>query len=268
MRKADLHIHSTVSDGAKSISEIIQIAKAAKLGTIAITDHDTLSHCNQIPDEKELQVLCGVELSAFDYQENMRAHILGYNIQRPEVIEKLCNPILEARNANSLKQIKILKECGYRLNEEEMKRADGKYFYKQHIIDYLFSTGQIQEMFGTFYQSTFKNNGICHFDIEYLDVNNAVEAIKKAGGLAVLAHSGQQHNFYLIPQLVKLGLDGLELNHHANRRDDMLVIEAYARKYHLFLTGGSDFHGRYEPQVVNIGDYVTEESGYEAICRN
>lgn len=268
MRRADLHIHSNVSDGIKSITEIIQMAKTAKLDAIAITDHDTLSHFNQIPVEKELQVLCGVELSAFDYEENMRAHILAYRIQRPEIIEEFCNPILEGRNANSLHQIQVLREHGYHIDEEKIKKADGKYIYKQHIMDYLVTTNQVDGMFGSFYYSTFKNQGMCHFDIDYLDVFKTIEIVKKAGGLAVLAHSGQQENFYLIKKLVELGLDGLELNHHANRMDHMIVIREEAKKYHLFLTGGSDFHGTYEPQVVNIGDFIAEESGYEAICIN
>jgi predicted metal-dependent phosphoesterase TrpH len=69
-------------------------------------------------------------------------------------------------------------------------------------------------MFGGFYQKAFKQGGICDFDVEYADVIEAVEAIKSAGGLAILAHPGQQKNFWLIPELVKAGLDGLELNHH------------------------------------------------------
>lgn len=268
MRRADLHIHSTVSDGTKSITEIIQMAKSAKLEAIAITDHDTLSHCMQIPDEKAIQVLCGVELSAFDYEKDMKAHILAYRVQRPEIITEFCNPILEARNENSLRQIKILREHGYYIEEEKIKKADGKYIYKQHIMDYLVRTNQVDEMFGSFYYTTFKNQGICHFDIDYPDVFKTVEVVKKAGGLAVLAHSGQQRNFYLIKRLVESGLDGLELNHHANRMDHRIIIREEARKYHLFLTGGSDFHGRYEPQIVNIGDFVAEESGYRAICIN
>ena len=113
--------------------------------------------------------------------------------------------------------------------------------------------------------STFKNNGICHFDIEYLNPFTAIKAIKDAGGYAVLAHSGQQQNFELIPELVKAGLDGLELNHHANADKDKVIIREYADKYHLFLTGGSDCHGRYEPNSPEVGDYLAEQSGAEIL---
>jgi len=90
--------------------------------------------------------------------------------------------------------------------------------------------------------------------------------VKNAGGLAVLAHPGQQKNFYLIPELVKTGLDGLEINHHTHTEQDILAIRGYANQYGLFLTGGSDYHGKYEDQSAGIGDYLSEESGVLAIC--
>ncbi len=133
-------------------------------------------------------------------------------------------------------------------------------------MDYLVGTGQAAEMFGDFYQKTFKNKGICHFDIDYIDAFDAVEAVKTAGGLAVLAHPGQQQNFYLIPELVRRGLDGLECNHHAHSDADRRAIRKYAASYGLFLTGGSDYHGSYEPQTEGIGDVLSEKSGVEALC--
>ena len=113
--------------------------------------------------------------------------------------------------------------------------------------------------------STFKNGGICAFDIRYISPLEALKAIKNSGGLAVLAHSGQQQNFSLIPELVKNGLDGLELNHHSHSPKDRETIREYAEKYSLFLTGGSDFHGEFEPADVDLGDFIAEQSGIEKI---
>ena len=81
----------------------------------------------------------------------------------------------------------------------------------------------------------------------------------------MLAHSGQQQNFCIIPELVEAGLDGLELQHHANKEKDRAIIRQYAEQYHLFLTGGSDFHGRYEGVSVDVGDYIAEPSGVFAL---
>ena len=266
MIKADLHIHSTVSDGSDTIEQIIATAEQKELDFIAITDHDTLSHLSQIPKNTKVKVLGGIEISATDPVYGMRAHILGYHIQNQEIVTALTRPLLEARHQNSLKQAEILKRNGYKIDIDALPKADGKYLYKQHIIDHLVTSGQVPEMFGSFYKATFKNGGICAFDITYINVFEAVEIIKKAGGQAVLAHSGQQQNFYLIPALVACGLDGLEYNHHANSKTDQETIRRYAEKYGLYLTGGSDYHGRYEPQIFGIGDYLSEESGVEALC--
>jgi predicted metal-dependent phosphoesterase TrpH len=266
MLKADLHIHSTVSDGSVAIPDIIKEAVAKGLDAIAITDHDTLSHVSQIPDTAAIRIIPGVELSAVDRSNGLRAHILGYNIQEPAFIEELTQPLLEARHENTLRQIVRLQANGYDIDVEKLRPADGKYLYKQHVMHYLVATGQAEEMFGAFYQATFKNNGICHFDIEYINVLEAVKAVKRGGGQAVLAHSGQQQNFYLIPALVACGLDGLELNHHSHSERDRETIRQYAEVYHLFLTGGSDYHGIYEPQEEGIGDVLSEESGVTALC--
>jgi predicted metal-dependent phosphoesterase TrpH len=263
--KADLHIHSTVSDGSESIEQIIVMAKAKGLDAIAITDHDTFSHIAQIPADAGIQVIGGIEISAAHRKTKTPTHILGYNIQNHDMITSFTQPLLEARNKNSEKQVEILIQAGFQIDREKLARADGKYLYKPHIMDWLVTTGQAPDMFGSFYQKTFKHGGICAFDIEYIDVFEAIKAIKSAGGLAVLAHPGQQKNFWLIPELVKSGLDGLELNHHTHNEEDRETIRNYANQYGLFLTGGSDYHGRYEPQPFGIGDFLSEESGVGAI---
>lgn len=268
MLKADLHIHSTVSDGSESISALISAATKNGLDAIAITDHDTLSHKRQIPKETPIFVTAGIEISAIDRHTNTKAHILGYNIQDDAMVEALTIPLLEQRHNNSLKQIRILQEHGYEIDIHALNKADGKYIYKQHIMEYLYKTGQIPERFGEFYQRVFKNGGYCDFDITYIDVFDAVKTITAAGGKAVLAHSGQQQNFYLIDQLVPLGLAGLEYNHPANSPEDKKVILEYAQKYHLFLTGGSDFHGSNDKMPHKIGDFISDASGIEAIYPN
>ncbi|MCL1789985.1 MAG: PHP domain-containing protein [Peptococcaceae bacterium] len=264
--KADLHIHSTVSDGSDTIEQIISAARNKGLDAIAITDHDTLSHLAQIPDNLDIKVIGGIEISAVHRLSNTRAHILGYNIQKPGLITAFTEPILKARNTNSEKQVEILIKNGLRIDRDKLAKADGKHLYKQHIMDWLVSTGQVQDMFGDFYYQTFKQGGVCAFDIAYLDAADAVRVIKEAGGLAVLAHPGQQQNFWLIPALVNMGLDGLELNHHTHSEKDRNTIRRYASRFDLFLTGGSDYHGIYEPQPFDIGDFISDESGVQAIC--
>jgi len=266
--KADLHIHSTVSDGSDSIEQLITLAELKELDAIAITDHDTCAHLpliDQLHPRPNLRVLAGVEISALHIEKRKRAHILGYHIKKTEPITALTQPLLEARNSNSEKQVECLQQLGYTIDIDELPRADGKYLYKQHIMDWLVSTDQAEEMFGNFFYDTFKRGGPCDIDIEYIDVLDAVHAIKEAGGLAVLAHPGNQQNFHIIGELAAEGLDGVELNHHTHSEEDREVIRSYAEQYGLFLTGGSDYHGRYEPHSYTIGDFLSEPSGIEAI---
>ena len=268
MLKADMHIHSTVSDGSETIPEIIRQAVKNGLDAIAVTDHDTLRHRNLLPKNGPIRVEAGIEISAIDPVKKRKAHILGYGIKDAEAVEAFTKPILLRRHENSLKQIDILRKHGYRIDTDLLNKADGTYIYKQHITEYLVNTGQAPDRFGDFYQRIFKNGGICDFDISYVTAEDAVRTITEAGGMAVLAHSGQQQNFYLIDRLVPLGLKGLELNHPANSVKDREIIRNYAEKYHLFLTGGSDFHGTNEKIPRRIGAYIAEESGSRAVFGN
>ena len=266
MMKADLHMHSRVSDGSCTIAELAALAAQKGLDVIAVTDHDTLSHFSQIPEGLPVRVLAGIEISAYDYRKDQRAHILGYGIQDRKMVEDFVRPLLEARHENSMKQIAVLEKNGFYVDLQKICRADGKYIYKQHIMEYLVKTGQAKDMFGEFYQKTFKNHGICHFDITYLDPYEAVRIITAAGGKAVLAHSGQQKNYGLIPKLVEAGLQGLELNHPAHDAEARRRIWSYGKDYGLFFTGGSDFHGTYEKNMPRLGAYISEESGVKALC--
>ena len=87
-------------------------------------------------------VLAGIEVSAYDYKNGFRVHMLGYSIARPEVTECLVHPTLEARHANSLRQIEILNRHGYGIDADRLHRADGKCIYKQHIMDDLVQRGK------------------------------------------------------------------------------------------------------------------------------
>lgn len=266
MTKADLHIHSNISDGSDTIPEIIEKAETKGLDIIAITDHDTFSHIAQTPKTNTLRIIPALEVSAVDTARGIHVHLLGYNVQAPEVVTALTQPLLEARHKNTLRQIDLLRENGYQIDIDKLRPADGKYLYKQHVMDYLVSTGQTDEMFGSLFKSMFKNKGNSLFRLPYIDALDAVEAIRKAGGAPVLAHAGQQKNFYMIPALAAHGLLGLELNHPSNCDNDKAILRQAATTHHLFLTGGSDYHGRYERPHIDIGDFLSEESGIAAVC--
>lgn len=262
MIKADLHIHSALSDGSQSVGEILGAAVRANLTHIAITDHDTASGfaaAKALGAKHGITVIPGVEFSAWDYERGVRAHILGYAMRGFAPIEALGAPLLAKRHANSLKQIEVLRDLGYDITPEEVAKKAGRHIYKQHIMHVMVEKGYAESIGGETFRRLFKNGGPCAFDIEYLDARDAVRAIKEAEGLAVLAHPGQQGNYSSIPALLDAGLDGLELMHHAHTAADRRRIADAAALYGLLLTGGSDSHGLYENDSPAVGSYLCPE---------
>jgi predicted metal-dependent phosphoesterase TrpH len=262
MIRADLHIHSAISDGSQSIGEILDAAARVRLTHIALTDHDTaagFSIARALGEKRGIRVIPGVEFSAYDYTHGVRAHILGYGMRDFEPIEALGGPLLAKRHANSLQQINVLRELGYNISLEEVAAKAGRHIYKQHIMHVMVEKDYAESIGGETFRKLFKNGGPCDFDIEYLDARDAVRAIKEAEGLAVLAHPGQQGNYRCIPALKDAGLGGLELMHHANGRESRLRIAGAAASHGLLLTGGSDSHGLYEPDSPAVGAYLCPE---------
>lgn len=249
--KADFHIHTDISDGCSSIEEILNMARESGLTHVAITNHDTVEGLGKAVDlgiREGIKVIPGIEISGFDFQKNKKAHILGFNFDlQGKNIKKLCNPILERRNANSISQISTLIDAGYKISIKNIigRARNSRVIYKQHIMEELIERGYTDEIYSDLYRKLFKGKGICSRDIIYVDAVDAVRAIKSDGGTAVLAHPGQFDSYDMIDKLCRAGLDGLELNHEANSSEDMEKIKRYSKKYDLILTGGSDFHGKY-----------------------
>lgn len=261
MKKADLHIHSTHSDGSLTSREILAQAREAGLDCLAFTEHDSTRFTAEnvaLGREYGVRVVPGVEISAYDYAVGKSAHILGYHFRQSAHIDALCAPVLRQRNENNLKRMEILKKLGFRIDEEAIKRlaADSGCIYKQHILAYLCATEQTDRIYGEVHRTLFQNGGPCDLKIAYADVHTAVRAIRADGGTAVLAHPNQQKNLYLVPELVSDGLSGIEMAHPANNMPSRTRIKRMCEQFQLICTGGSDFHGAYGAVDVKIGEYT------------
>lgn len=260
---ADLHIHSQVSDGSFSAEDILAQAQAVGLTHVAFTDHDTTENAQthkSLAESYGLVAVTGVEMSAYDYERHRKVHILGYGYSETAHIEAIGADTLRKRHNNCLKQIALLNELGYKVPAAEVAKLAGRTIYKQHILDYLLQSGQSELLFGDIYQHIFKNGGPCDFDIVYPPAEDCVRAIKADGGLAVLAHPGQLDSYGALPRLLAAGLDGIEYNHPSHSERDRRQVAYLAEKHGLIMTGGSDFHGRYERQTAPLGAYPAPES--------
>jgi fructose-1,6-bisphosphatase/inositol monophosphatase family enzyme/predicted metal-dependent phosphoesterase TrpH len=259
---ADLHIHSTHSDGSFTVEEIIATAKALKLDAVSVTDHDTTAGTAEalaLGRAAGLRVIPGVELSAFDFRRRKKAHLLGYGYRSgAPAINALCAPLLKARHENSLRQVDLLAASGFDVTREEAQAVagDGRVIYKQHIMTVLVNKGVTDAVYSTLYRALFGHGGLCEGDIAYLDVFEALEAVLADGGVAVLAHPGQLDSWPLVEELVARGLGGIEYYHESHDAADYRLADALAKKYpRLVLTGGSDFHGAFGAGRHGIGDF-------------
>lgn len=265
----DLHIHSTLSDGSDTREQILQQASRKGITLLSFTEHDSVSGWEEgiaLAARYGIKALPGVEISAFDFTSGKKAHILGYNYRGGSHITALCEPLLQRRHGNSLRKIEILRELGYKITEQDVRRYAGKYIYKQHILKYLVNSGQEDELFGKVYYTLFKQNGPCDFDITYVDAADAVRAINADGGRAVLAHPGQQDNFSLLPRLKEAGLWGIELLHPLHSEADRSRVLAAAARFDLHCTGGSDYHGIYTKLLHELGRYSPEEETMQLLA--
>ena len=249
---ADLHIHTTASDGSDSFEQVLALARIQGLSHVAFTNHDTLSgivYARSLSQRYQVEVIGGIEISAWDSAANTKAHILGLGFcsEMAPAITQLCAPLLQRRRRNTLWQMEQLRQHGISFSRATVEAYAQKStcVYKQHVMAALTSAAYGSEQYLQLYRSLFKNGGICDRDIEYVDARDAVLAIKEEGGLAVLAHPGQFNNYGLVPRLVDVGLDGIEKYHPDHSPEDERKVAQLAADYQLLQTGGSDYHGSF-----------------------
>lgn len=263
MYKADLNVHSTISDSNYTIEEIIESARNIGINHMAFTEYNTTKGAEYAVDigrAKGIKIIPGIKISAYDNSHGKKVEILGYNYKSTNNITKLCSPMVVRRNNNCIKQIKILQGLGYNINVDIIKKIAGAYMFKQHILYYLYKTGQTTAIFGDVYKKVFTSRGACDFDIDYVSPVEAVKAIVKDGGHAVLAHPGKEKNLSIVFNLIEAGLSGVEINHYENNESDKKEIELICKMNNLFMTGGSDFHGDYDENQSRLGSYLAHES--------
>lgn len=247
----DLHIHSTVSDGSLTPKEIVRDAISKQMTMIAITDHDIYMDWSKLSDDT-ITVIGGMEISAFDYTLNRKAHLLVYgNNLTLYAINDVIRTTLSDRHRNSLRQLRILMDLGYPLSISQVATSDTGIMYKQHIMEQLVELGIASEMYDQTYQRLFKNPGPCAGDIIYPDVHDVIRAARRDNVLIVLAHPGLSGVFAEVPSYVASGLNGIETYHSLATAEHQSIAHTIALRHHLLETTGSDFHGRYgiEPDI-------------------
>ncbi len=261
----DLHVHTKISDNSLTVFEVILLAREKGIEYLAITDHDTtkgLKDAADIGRELGVHIIPGIEISAYDYKNQKRAHILGLYIKPGHnALERLCQPMVAARHQASREMVDRIIKAGYAISWAEVEKfaEGGTGVYKQHIMHALVDRGYCDSIYGPLYKTLFKRDGntgvqgIAMIPLEYIDALDAIKAVRNAGGIAVIAHPGQLDNFDAIGEWAEAGLEGIEAYHQSHTEEEVERSLELAAKYDLTVTGGSDFHGRYGETVVEPG---------------
>ncbi|HEY3315816.1 MAG TPA: PHP domain-containing protein [Bacillota bacterium] len=269
---ADLHVHTTASDGTLTPSEAVRAAVAAGLTAIGVTDHDTTAGLPEATQAARasgggLRVVPGVEVNTDTTiaDRTREVHVLGYLFDPS-------SPALEAElqrlRTARYERARLILDRLVRLNlpvsfTRVREIAGGGPLGRPHIAQVLVEAGyagSVREAFRLYL-------GIgkpAYVERYKLSPEEAVRLIRAAGGVAVLAHPGLIGDDSIIPPLVAAGLAGLEARYPEHSRSQTRRYVAMARRYGLVVTGGSDAHGPGFPGRapiggVRVGDEVIKE---------
>jgi predicted metal-dependent phosphoesterase TrpH len=245
--KVDLHIHTSASDGKFSASEIVRKAWESGLNYIAICDHDSiegimpaLAAMRACPG---LTVLAGVEINT-DIPAG-ELHVLGYlyDYENLELKEHLIR-LRDSRVERAKKMIGKLRGLGVKIDYERVEElAGGGSLGRPHIAQALLEKGYINNFREAFIKYIGRG-GPAYIERDKITPVEAVQLIRKAGGIPVLAHPLTSENYeQLIQELIPAGLMGLEAYYNNYTPEQVQSIVTVAARNDLITTGGSDYHG-------------------------
>ena len=274
---ADLHTHSIHSDGTFPPTAIVERALAKGLTALALTDHDSVDGLDEArarADGTGLEIISGVELSAHD--GTVEVHMLGLYLDDHDAeFRQALVGFREQRLLRAHAILERLEELGFDLSwDDVLERAQGGSIGRPHIAEAMVAAGyvgSIDEAFRRFLGS----KGPAHVARKTLTPRGAIELVRRAGGVAVIAHPATMQRDAIIPELARLGLTGIEVQHPRHDAGDRGRYQRLCEKYHLIATGGSDSHGARTgySQVGDTGvtgdvvDRLREAAGRDAAGR-
>ncbi|SEN82071.1 PHP domain-containing protein [Lihuaxuella thermophila] len=239
----DLHLHTSASDGRFTPSEVVKRAKQAGLQTIAITDHDTLAGVDEaVETGKKLgvTVLPGIEITTRWKGKNI--DLLGYNFKHGEKLHQALASYRAARLERAKEIIQRFCSLNMSISLDDVKKYSGDgLIARPHIARAIVEKGYVptvQEVFDH-YLADGKPAAV---DKKELSLREGIAMIHEAGGIAVLAHPIYIKEISEIEEIIRQGLDGIEVWHRNHSGEDVKNYLDIADKYHLVVTGGSDFH--------------------------
>ena len=257
--KADLHMHTSFSDGKLSPKELINQALKVGLSIISITDHDNVNGLDEAIEYGErvgIKVIPGVELSTGLMDKEV--HILGYFIDhKSENLLKFLTSLRYARITRLQHMISKLNDMGSRITIDSITAdlSEDISVGRPHVAKALVKEGFVKTRAEAFMK--YIGDGKPAFVKKPVpNAKEAIQLISSIGGLSFVAHPGKMVRGEMLDELLKYGLDGVEVIHPSHGREDIEYFSSIASDNFLLVSGGSDFHGIYDREYGNMGNYV------------
>lgn len=255
-RMIDMHVHSSASDGTFAPSDLLAEAKKAGLCAMALTDHDTMDgieEAQQAANELGIELVPGVEIST-EYN-GREIHVLGYYVsQESPRLKAMLEEFRDFRVTRNVRMVERLREEGFSITMEQLReKFPDSVLTRAHMSRFLCDTGQLPDT-RTAFSKYLGENCCCYIDRPRISPADAVELIREAGGLAVLAHPvlcnlPDEELLEMIAEMKQAGMCGLEAVYSENTADDEAHMKKLAEEFDLCVTGGSDFHGKNKPDI-------------------
>lgn len=264
--RADLHCHTTCSDGTVSPQAIIQLACDLGLQGLSITDHDTIAAYKEaVPaaQAKNLPLISGLELSSVHHQVSV--HILAYSFPLTSlIIEEFCQRHQQRRELRNQAILDRLASQGMPLSladfPQDMLIPHSKHSIgRPHIALAMMKKGYVQSIQQAFHRYIGEGKS-CYVSGAAFSVEETLEIIHQAKGLAIIAHPHLIDNVAILRDLLDMNFDGIEgyyARFPASEHERWLKIGAHKG---WLITGGSDFHGTIKPNLPLGCSWVNEET--------
>jgi predicted metal-dependent phosphoesterase TrpH len=263
--QVDLHTHTTASDGTVAPEVLLAEAAGIKVRYLAITDHDsTQGYESLMPlfgKFPEIKILPAIEINTLD--EERSCHILGYLIDPTNAAFQ--NKLLDyrRRRLNRIERmLPLFEKMGIAISLQEiMDATKGGSVGRPHVADVLKKKGIVRSRHEAF-DRFLKTGAPAYVKPESPTANEAINIIRQAGGVPVLAHPRYEDSDALMKELKAAGLMGIEAYYPEHSRSLTRRYVELAHDLGLICTGGSDYHGpasgRERLAIVDVPETVIE----------
>lgn len=256
----DLHVHSTVSDGSYSPSELVQLARDTGVEAFALTDHDTIVGNDEAAEAAArlgVGFISGMEMSLAYQGHKIHVVCLGFDFKNAE-FQKLYQKVRYIKEGSMIDVVEAIRQKGIDITMEMVRnhapRHPDRYAIMRTMVDMgIFDS--IQYIWDKYLDPAVREVGVA----DDVSAREALPVIREAGGVTSLAHFHKRIGFLgqsraqqedSIKELLGYGLCGMEQYYPNYTAEDKAFALAMIEKYRMLPTAGTDFHGSNRPGIL------------------